>query len=122
MGWQIRQVMNIERALFPSEAIADLGTVIMWTCSLSPSVLCSLSLSILYRAAQRRALCPCGVLVGGVRERHFHGTNFKPRKLLENAHAAKRQSHRDSPDALPGVGCITLALAGSARVIPMLFG
>ena len=27
-----------------------------------------------------------------------------------------------SPGALPGAGCITLALAGSARVIPMLFG
>jgi hypothetical protein len=36
-------------------------------------------------AAQRFALCPVGVLVGGMRGRHFDGTNFKPRKLPENA-------------------------------------
>ncbi|HET9907734.1 MAG TPA: hypothetical protein VFQ23_13865 [Anaerolineales bacterium] len=33
-------------------------------------------------------------LVGGTRQRDFDGTNFKPRKLLENAHAAKQQSHQ----------------------------
>jgi len=33
-------------------------------------------------------------LVGGTRQRHFDGTNFKPRKLPENAHAAKQQSHQ----------------------------
>ncbi len=27
----------------------------------------------------------CGVLVGGTRKRRFDGTNFKPRKLPENA-------------------------------------
>jgi hypothetical protein len=48
---------------------------------------------------------PSGVLVGGTRQRRFDGTNLKPRKLLENAHAAKRQSHHYSPGALPGVGC-----------------
>src|SRR5688572_24114124 len=41
-------------------------------------------------AAQRLALCPCGVLVGGTRQRHFTGTNFKPRKRLENAHAVPK--------------------------------
>jgi hypothetical protein len=33
-------------------------------------------------------------LVGGMGQRHFAGTNSKPRKLLENAHAAQRQSHQ----------------------------
>ena len=41
----------------------------------------------------------------GTRQRHFAGTNSKPRKVLENAHAAKRQSHHDSPGVRPGVGC-----------------
>ena len=36
-------------------------------------------------AAQRLALCPVGVLVGGMRQRHFDGTHSKPRKLPENA-------------------------------------
>jgi hypothetical protein len=27
--------------------------------------------------------------VGGTRERQFDGTNFKPRKVLENAHAQR---------------------------------
>ena len=39
----------------------------------------------MFSAAQRFALCPFGVLVGGTRERHFDGTNFKPRKLPQNA-------------------------------------
>jgi hypothetical protein len=51
-------------------------------------------------------------LVGGTRGRHFDGTNFKPHKVLENAHAAKQQSHHhdpgafrgDRPGALPGFG------------------
>jgi hypothetical protein len=43
-------------------------------------------------SAQRLAL----TAVGGTRERHFAGTNFKPHKLPENAHAAKRQSHHAS--------------------------
>jgi len=33
----------------------------------------------------------CGVLVGGMRKRHFDGTNFKPRKLLENAPTPTRR-------------------------------
>ena len=32
--------------------------------------------------------------VGGTRQRHFDGTNLKPRNLLENAHAAQQQSHK----------------------------
>jgi len=45
-------------------------------------------------------------LVGGTRSRHFDGTNFKPRKPLENAHAAKRQSQHHGPGcSLPGFGC-----------------
>ena len=39
----------------------------------------------LFRQFQRFALYPFGVLVGGRRQRRFNGTNFKPRKLLENA-------------------------------------
>ena len=35
--------------------------------------------------AQRLALCPFGVLVGGTRERHLDGTSFEPQKLPENA-------------------------------------
>lgn len=34
---------------------------------------------------QRCALCPFDVLVGGTRQRRSAGTNFKPRKPLENA-------------------------------------
>ena len=52
-------------------------------------------------AAQRLALCParryaavCGVLVGGMRQRHFDGTHSKPHKVLENA-----------PRSVPPVGC-----------------
>jgi len=63
-------------------------------------------------------------LVGGTRQRRSDGTSFEPKKLLENAHAVPTgstlRSHHDSPSALPGVGCITLALAGSARVIPVI--
>src|SRR5215211_1143243 len=36
-------------------------------------------------SAQRLALCPCGVLVDGTRQRRFAGTNPKPHKLPENA-------------------------------------
>ena len=48
-------------------------------------------------------VCPYGALVGGARQRRFDKTSFKPRKLLENAYAAKpgiarhvvgRQTHR----------------------------
>ena len=47
-------------------------------------------------------------LVGGTRQRHFAGTNFKPRKLPENAHCeASHQSgarcvrrFRIAPDSL----------------------
>jgi hypothetical protein len=35
--------------------------------------------------AQRLALCPFGVLVGGTRERRFDGISLEPYKLLENA-------------------------------------
>jgi len=31
--------------------------------------------------------------VGGTRQRHFAGTNFKPRKLLENAQTPTRRVH-----------------------------
>jgi hypothetical protein len=31
--------------------------------------------------------------VGGTRQRHFDGTNFKPRKLLENAATPTRRVH-----------------------------
>ena len=51
---------------------------------------------------------PSGVLVGGTRPSHFAGANFKPRKTLENAHAAKQQSHHASPGVRPGVGCILI--------------
>jgi hypothetical protein len=43
-------------------------------------------------------------LVGGLRKRYFIGNNSKLQKLPENAHAAKLQSHHDSPGAFPGVG------------------
>jgi len=43
-----------------------------------------------------------------MRQRHFAGTNFKPRKLLENAHAVPAggtlRSHHHGPDALRGLG------------------
>src|SRR5215217_1935039 len=81
-----------------------------------------------FTAAQRLALCPFRGTGGrdwapsrrspGTTERHFDGINFKPRKLPENVY--RETSHHDSPGALPGVGCITLALAGSARVIPVI--
>jgi len=32
-------------------------------------------------------------LVGGTRQRHFAGTNFKPRKLVENAQTPTRRVH-----------------------------
>jgi len=32
-------------------------------------------------------------LVGGTRQRHFDGTNFKPRKLLENAQTPTSRVH-----------------------------
>jgi hypothetical protein len=32
-------------------------------------------------------------LVGGTRQRHFAGTNFKPRKLLENAQTPTSRVH-----------------------------
>ena len=35
----------------------------------------------------------CGVLVGGTRQRHFDGTNTKPRKLSENAQTPTRRVH-----------------------------
>jgi len=31
--------------------------------------------------------------VGGMRQRHFDGTNFKPRKRLENAQTPTRRVH-----------------------------
>src|SRR4026207_1704005 len=37
------------------------------------------------RCSSQLALCPVGVLVGGTRQRCSAGTNFKPRKLPENA-------------------------------------
>ena|SRR5215216_1054349 len=55
---------------------------------------------------------PSGVLMGGTRSRYFMGISLKPPKVPENAHAAQRQSHHDSPGALPGIGCI---------LIPVLF-
>ena len=36
---------------------------------------------------------PSGVLVGGMRERHFGGINFKPRKLPENAARTPSRVH-----------------------------
>jgi hypothetical protein len=48
------------------------------------------------KCAQPPALPP----MGGTRGHHFDGTNFKPHKLLENAHAAKQQSQHYSPCAL----------------------
>ena len=38
--------------------------------------------------------------VGGTRERPFAGTSLKSHKLLENAYAAKQQSHHDGSGAL----------------------
>jgi len=32
-------------------------------------------------------------LVGGTRQRHFDGTNFEPRKMLENAQTPRRPVH-----------------------------
>ena len=32
-------------------------------------------------------------LVGATRQRHFAGTHFKPRKVLENAHAKRTTPH-----------------------------
>ena len=40
-------------------------------------------------------------LVGGARQCRIDGTSSKPRKLPENEHAAKRQSHHHDPCALP---------------------
>ena len=41
----------------------------------------------------------------GTRQCHFTGTNLKPPKLPENAHAAKQQSHHSDPDVRAG-GCV----------------
>ena len=41
----------------------------------------------IYRAAQRCALCLCGVLVGEMGQRRSGGTNTQPHKVPENAHA-----------------------------------
>jgi hypothetical protein len=60
-------------------------------------------------------VCPCGGLVGfdtpysrqppgETRQRHFDGTHSKPRKLPENAHATKQQSHHHDPGVPAGVG------------------
>jgi hypothetical protein len=46
-----------------------------------------------HNEAQRLALCPFGVLVGGTRQRHFAGTNFKPHKLPENAQTPTSRVH-----------------------------
>src|SRR5688500_2259018 len=46
---------------------------------------------------------PLGVLVGGTRQRHFDGTNSKPRKQPENA---PRSVPPPRPlRSLPGIGC-----------------
>jgi hypothetical protein len=71
----------------------------------------------LIRQFQRLALCPEGVLVGGTRGRHFSGTNFKPQKLLENAHAAKRQSHHHTctvPNARFAMNCQAIQKSGAS--------
>lgn len=44
-------------------------------------------------------------LVGRTRHCHFDRTSFEPRKLLENAHAVKQQSHHYSSGARAGVVC-----------------
>jgi hypothetical protein len=41
---------------------------------------------------------PFGVLVGGMRQRHFDGIRLEPNKLPKNAHC--EASHYDSPGAL----------------------
>jgi hypothetical protein len=49
-------------------------------------------------------------LVGGMRQRRFDGTSFESKKLLENAHAAKRQSHHHGPGVLcrgSGARCVS---------------
>jgi len=45
------------------------------------------------------------ILVGGTRQRHFDGTSFKPRKLLENA---------QTPTTTPALAC-------GASVAPVLY-
>jgi hypothetical protein len=45
----------------------------------------------------------------GREQRRFAGTNLKPHKLLENAHAALRQSHHHGPGVLgqgSGARCV----------------
>jgi len=80
------------------------------------------SYGVKWISAQRLALCPCGVLVGGTRERHYDGTSPKPRKLPENAHAAKQQSHHYSPGVLyRGSGAKCRVIFPGARFVSLLF-
>src|SRR6266508_237534 len=48
-------------------------------------------------------------LVGGTRERHFDGTNFKPRKLPENAQTPTSRVHA----MLGGIVCERISRSGS---------
>jgi len=44
-------------------------------------------------AAERFALCPLGVLVGGTRSRHFAGISLEPNKRPENAARTPSRLH-----------------------------
>ena len=79
------------------------------------------------RCSSQCALCPCGVLVGGTRERHFDGTHFKPHKMLENAQTPTTMApaffagvrvHALLGAALPFRHFVPYKLSDDSRIVP----